>query len=77
MICLINVNLKKKKIIWKGKRNSSYVKKINRTHLSNVVFAKSQVSGFQDWMKLLNSFSELDSLFILSLDILEYYISYS
>ena len=38
--------------------------KSNKTHLSNVAFAKStgKVSAFQSLIKLLNSFSELDSL---------------
>ena len=36
----------------------------NKTHLSNVVLQnlQGQVSGFQNLIKFLNSFSELDSL---------------
>ena len=38
----------------------------NKTHLSKVIFRKAtmQVSGLQNLIKLLNSFSELDSLML-------------
>ena len=66
MAFLINANNNKNdnKKIWKGMTIVSMHIRSNKTHLSNVVLQslQGQVSCFQNLIKLLNSFSELDSL---------------
>ena len=61
MKCLIDAN--QKKLIWKGKTIVSKYVRSNKTHMTNAVFAKQwQLLGFQNLIKLLNSFDELNSL---------------